>query len=183
MDEWIITGTKDGQRRKWKLSAASESDVRRAAESKGVKDIHVERAAPVLAPIVQQEIQRPVSQVIAVPSTVQCDNCGKSIGRLETPRQWQDAMVCAECFGRLSPAVFQQAPAPTPAAPQVVMMQAPSPAMAVNVHNTNIVGAQRRGCLGTILHFFYSMFLLIVLAAIILILLAVYMGGGFKHLK
>lgn len=31
-----------------------------------------------------------------------CANCGRPIGRLETPRVWNDSAVCGECHQRLS---------------------------------------------------------------------------------
>lgn len=31
-----------------------------------------------------------------------CANCGRVIGKLETPMVWQENVVCPECFGRLS---------------------------------------------------------------------------------
>ena len=31
-----------------------------------------------------------------------CENCGRVIGRLETPMVWQEKVVCSDCFGRLS---------------------------------------------------------------------------------
>jgi len=31
-----------------------------------------------------------------------CENCGRAIGKLETPRVWQDRVVCGECMPRLS---------------------------------------------------------------------------------
>jgi hypothetical protein len=32
----------------------------------------------------------------------ECDNCGRTLGKLETPQNWQQHTVCEECFGRLS---------------------------------------------------------------------------------
>lgn len=31
----------------------------------------------------------------------QCENCGRKIGKLETPQLWQEHVVCAECLARL----------------------------------------------------------------------------------
>lgn len=34
--------------------------------------------------------------------TITCENCGQSIGRLETPQVHNDSVVCAPCWSRLS---------------------------------------------------------------------------------
>ena len=31
-----------------------------------------------------------------------CRNCGRAIGKLETPQVWKDAIVCGECHARLT---------------------------------------------------------------------------------
>jgi len=33
----------------------------------------------------------------------ECDNCGRTIGKLESGREWRDHLVCSDCFNRLSP--------------------------------------------------------------------------------
>lgn len=42
----------------------------------------------------------------------ECGNCGRLIGRLETPCVFEDEVVCSECFARLSPAIECAAPFP-----------------------------------------------------------------------
>ena len=37
-------------------------------------------------------------------ATDKCENCGRSIGNLETPHVWQDHVVCADCIKRLETA-------------------------------------------------------------------------------
>lgn len=37
----------------------------------------------------------------AASSVERCDNCGRTIGRLESPHVWQNHVVCAECAERL----------------------------------------------------------------------------------
>jgi hypothetical protein len=32
----------------------------------------------------------------------ECDNCGRKIGKLETPHVWRQGVVCGECHARLS---------------------------------------------------------------------------------
>ena len=39
-----------------------------------------------------------------VVATDKCENCGRSIGKLETPHVWQDHIVCADCIKRLETA-------------------------------------------------------------------------------
>ena len=41
-----------------------------------------------------------------------CENCGRSIGRLETPQIYNDHIVCPDCLARLSPQ--RSAPPPIP---------------------------------------------------------------------
>jgi hypothetical protein len=36
------------------------------------------------------------------PQTIVCENCGRTIGRLEQPRRWQAHLVCHECHDRLA---------------------------------------------------------------------------------
>jgi membrane protein YdbS with pleckstrin-like domain len=36
------------------------------------------------------------------PQTIVCENCGRTIGRLEQPRRWQAHLVCFECHERLA---------------------------------------------------------------------------------
>jgi membrane protein YdbS with pleckstrin-like domain len=36
------------------------------------------------------------------PQTIICENCGRTIGRLEQPRRWQAHLVCFECHERLA---------------------------------------------------------------------------------
>ncbi len=31
-----------------------------------------------------------------------CENCGRQIGKLETPMVWKERVVCGDCYGRLS---------------------------------------------------------------------------------
>ncbi|MGD0542399.1 MAG: hypothetical protein ABSB33_12870 [Tepidisphaeraceae bacterium] len=33
----------------------------------------------------------------------ECANCGRQFGKLESPKNWNGNVVCAECFSRLSP--------------------------------------------------------------------------------
>lgn len=59
----------------------------------------------------------------------QCANCRREIGNLETPRIFNDYVVCRECHDRLSdvrvtfiPSVTRQpAPPPEPLAPEVAI--------------------------------------------------------------
>jgi len=49
-----------------------------------------------------------------------CENCGATIGKLETPNVWQSHIVCAQCYAKLAAPVtsavgFNHKP-PTPAA-------------------------------------------------------------------
>jgi hypothetical protein len=37
-----------------------------------------------------------------------CANCGRTIGKLETPHDWQGHIVCAECRSRLSPVIREE---------------------------------------------------------------------------
>jgi hypothetical protein len=39
---------------------------------------------------------------MATTAMEKCANCDRVIGKLETPQVWQDQIVCAECYGRLS---------------------------------------------------------------------------------
>lgn len=45
-----------------------------------------------------------------------CENCGKKIGNLETPKVFQDHIVCGECWEKLSPREIDYESA-VPAAP------------------------------------------------------------------
>jgi predicted RNA-binding Zn-ribbon protein involved in translation (DUF1610 family) len=49
----------------------------------------------------------------------QCDNCGAGIGRLESPYEWNDHVVCSECYQRLSGASGGIAVAVSPVASRV----------------------------------------------------------------
>lgn len=46
----------------------------------------------------------------STPQLEECANCGRMIGRLETPCVFRDEVVCAECFSRLSSAIGYAAP-------------------------------------------------------------------------
>jgi hypothetical protein len=49
--------------------------------------------------------------------TETCENCGATIGALETPYLWQESTVCVECYERLSrraPAATETVSPPTP---------------------------------------------------------------------
>lgn len=46
--------------------------------------------------------------------TIECENCGGAIGKLETPRVWNDQCVCASCHSKLSGNLEMTAPAPPP---------------------------------------------------------------------
>jgi hypothetical protein len=43
-----------------------------------------------------------------------CENCGHAIGGLETPRVWQDHVVCAACHAKLTAGTGIAAPPPVP---------------------------------------------------------------------
>jgi hypothetical protein len=50
-----------------------------------------------------------------------CENCGRVIGQLETPRVYRQRVVCAECHDRLTAApALPPLPAPMPTAPVYV---------------------------------------------------------------
>ena len=129
---------------------------------------------------------REITKVQARPTALveQCGNCGRPIGKLETPHLWQSNVVCPECHGRLTrqatahlvvpnassvvplPApVFHPSPAPTPMPMQPIIIQSPAPTVNVFNQNTQTVNmrVQRRGCLGTI---FRMIFLLVVIVVI-----------------
>jgi hypothetical protein len=45
-----------------------------------------------------------IPQAAAAPAAAEqatCENCGRRIGKLETPHPWQSHVVCGECLGRL----------------------------------------------------------------------------------
>src|SRR3989442_481999 len=48
----------------------------------------------------------------AMAATEFCQNCGRAIGKLETPRVHEQHVVCAECWGRLSPQPDHEEPRP-----------------------------------------------------------------------
>jgi hypothetical protein len=52
-----------------------------------------------------------------------CENCGRKIGRLETPNVWREHVVCADCYAVLSKGgVVGRAAAPLPAKPKPVVV-------------------------------------------------------------
>lgn len=47
-----------------------------------------------------------------------CGNCGRAIGKLEQPRQWQEHAVCFECYERLARAAGEN---PVPAGAHITL--------------------------------------------------------------
>jgi hypothetical protein len=59
----------------------------------------------------------------------QCGNCGQAIGKLETPRVWQDHVVCAACHAKLNAGTTTATPPPVtpmPPAPPALDPQQPT---------------------------------------------------------
>jgi hypothetical protein len=55
-------------------------------------------------------------------TTEVCENCGKPIGKLETPRVHDDHVVCPECWRRLQPEVLPaRRVAPAEAVPTLII--------------------------------------------------------------
>jgi DNA-directed RNA polymerase subunit RPC12/RpoP len=64
-----------------------------------------------------------------------CENCGRVIGKLETPYVWTGNIVCAECHQRLSGIARTAAPATSGAASPFVMLNCPNCGGKLEVHN------------------------------------------------
>jgi len=62
-----------------------------------------------------------------------CDNCSRQIGKLETPRLWDNRIVCPECEGRLRAQARAQMPPPPVTAPPM-----PKPSL---MDRASVVGA------------------------------------------
>ena len=108
---WEISGWRGETQGRWSVEAECEDAALRKAAAAGLR---VESIEMVAEPDEESAIVRVAAVAVAAPPVQSCANCGRTIGRLETPWHWAGHVVCQECASRLSPPDEQTATAPQP---------------------------------------------------------------------
>lgn len=108
---WEVSGWRGVEEGRWSVDAESEGAARDRAAAAGIMVQQVDCVEDPSSALAR------VSAVGVVPpaATAQCENCGRAIGRLEMPWNWDGHLVCQDCAARLSPADVpqQQSQSPT----------------------------------------------------------------------
>lgn len=109
--QWEISGTRGDKSGRWKVEASDEATATQKATASGIQVGSVKQIGALLTNMPNTTA---VAVVASIEPAVVCGNCGRAIGRLEMPWDYQGHTVCAQCAQSLTPQepVEQAAPPP-----------------------------------------------------------------------